>query len=150
MLIAAVIVTLDSVRPRTLIISITTAQTREDASASHGPTASTSIPGRRTTTVPAKPTAIAVQRRARTRSPNTTTASSVAKIGAEKARAVTWVSGVRLSAVKKLSIATALTAARSACSPNRRVRSGSSPRRTSHGTTTSTPNRLRKNAISKG
>ena len=93
---------------------------------------------------------MAVQRRMPARSPNTTMASSVAKIGAENDNAVTSAKGVIASAVKNASIEMTLSTPLSVNNPSLAVRSGASPRRTNHGTTTISPNTLRKNAISNG
>ena len=71
----------------------------------------------------------------------------VAKIGTEKPRAVTSVTGVMVRAVKKQSMAAALMIARNPCNPARSVLKGSRPKRIIQGIMISMPNRLRKKAI---
>ncbi len=77
-------------------------------------------------------------------------ASTVVNSGAVKPSACTSASGVMLSAMKNISMATTLLPARSRCSPKRRVRSGCRPCMTNHGSSTRKPNRLRKKVTSKG
>ena len=99
---------------------------------------------------PAKPTSVAVQRLAFTVSRRISAAPMVVNIGVVKVSAVTSASGSRLSAVKKVSIAARPAAERRKCIPIRSVARLSRPTRSIHGTMKSTPNRLRKNATSKG
>ena len=87
-----------SVRPRVLMTSSAKAQIIDENSTSIWPSPIASKPGRRMMSVPRKPIAIALQRRARTTSPRISAASTVAKIGAVKPSAVTSESGVMLSA----------------------------------------------------
>ena len=90
-------VTLESVRVITLITISATDQIAAEATIRIGPIPTSMTPGRRMISVPMKPIAMAVQRRARTTSPSTNTASTVANSGALKPSAVTWASGVMLS-----------------------------------------------------
>ena len=79
---------LDSVRLMILIMIITLAQSSDEATTSTGPSSSGITPGRRITSIPTKPAAMAAQRCSRNRSPRKTTLRIPAKIGAEKASAV--------------------------------------------------------------
>ena len=74
------------------------AQIIEENSTRSWPNPIVSKPGRKMIIVPRKPITIAVQRRARTTSPSSSAASTVAKIGAVKPSAVTSDKGVMLSA----------------------------------------------------
>jgi hypothetical protein len=84
----ATIARLDSVRLITLMMIITVAQRSEETTTSTGPSSSGIRPGRRMTSMPAKPAKIAPQRWMRNRSPRKTTLRMPAKTGAEKASAV--------------------------------------------------------------
>ena len=73
-------------------------QTSDENRTSNWPGPTAAKPGRRMIRAPRKPNAIAVQRRARTTSPSTSAASTVAKIGDGKPSAVTSDKGATLSA----------------------------------------------------
>jgi hypothetical protein len=79
---------LDSVRLMTLMMIITVAQRSDEATTSTGPSSNGMRPGRRITSMPTKPAAMALQRWMRKRSPRKTTLRMPAKTGAEKASAV--------------------------------------------------------------
>ncbi len=91
---------LDSVRLRALVVTSIPENTTEAPSATTAPASGVSVPGLRTTRIPAKPARMASQRRRSTFSPNRGTARIVANTGAAKARAVTRASGAMPSAKK--------------------------------------------------
>jgi hypothetical protein len=71
--------------------------------------------------------ATADQRRTRIGSPSTSTASTLAKIGAVKPSAVASASGIRDSAVNEVIMAMIARPARNRCRPMRCVRSAPTP-----------------------
>ena len=95
-----VMVALDSVALRRLMMIMHPPQINDEMTTSIGPRSSGMNPGRRITSVPAKPRKIAVQRRRRTTSPRNRTARTEAKMGAENPSAVTWARGAMDSAKK--------------------------------------------------
>ena len=125
-------------------------QASEEATISRAPVLISAKPGRSTSSTPANPAAKAVMRRARMTSPSSSTASRLPNSGAEKDSAVTSASGIIVTPVKKASIPPACTAPRSAWRCSFPVRRGAAPRRRKIGASASRPNRLRKNATSKG
>ena len=91
-------VALLSVRPSVLMTMSAQDQAIAENRASNWPVPTAAKPGRRMISAPRKPNAIAAQRRARTTSPSTSAASTVAKIGDEKPSAVTSDKGATLTA----------------------------------------------------
>ena len=114
------------------------------------PVLTSAKPGRSTSSTPAKPATSAVMRRTRMTSPSRITASRLPNSGAENESAVTSASGIIVTPVKKASIPPACTAPLSACRCSFFVRKGATPWRRKIGASASRPNRLRKNATSKG
>jgi hypothetical protein len=87
------------------------------------------VPGRITSSTPAKPATTASQRRAPIASPRTRPDSTVMSSGEEKKMALASTSESVRSAAKKLIVAPSSSSVRNRCSDGRRVRSRSSERR---------------------
>ena len=121
-----------------------------EARAKRAGQASIASPGRRITMAPTKPTAVAVQRRARTVSFRISAAPTVANSGVVNCRAVVSAIGIWASAVNKRNMAEIPLNARAMCIPKRWVRSVAGPMRTISGTMNRRPDRLRTKAISMG
>ena len=85
------------------------------------------LPGCTITRTPAKPIRTALQRHRPVRSPSTSAASSVAKIGTEKPIAVASASGKRTKVRKFKPMATSPIAIRATCAPTRFVLSEANP-----------------------
>ncbi len=102
------------------------------------------------TTTPKSPMAIALQRRARTRSPRRSAASTVAKSGAVKLSAVAVASGTSVMPMNHVTIETKATPARRVKKPILAVRRLPRPRRAMNGTMKIRLKRLRKNTTSSG
>jgi hypothetical protein len=119
-------------------------------STSTAPTSTPTIPGRTTTKAPAKPTPSATRRGSRITSPSKMTARMVVNSGIEKFSDANVANGIRLSAIKCISMVATWQNPRRASSPIRCVRSGAKPRRARTGTKISSPNAERIPAIWNG
>ncbi len=102
------------------------------------------------TMAPQKPIKAATSRRAPGFSPSSKAAPITTKIGDMNAIAVTSASGPMPKAAKKATMANSLNSARTACWPSEWVEASTPGRRARKGSSRTTPNRARKNAITKG
>ena len=120
-------VSVDSVRPSTLMSISAMLHSSEETSTSSAPMSNTVSPGRRITRAPKKPAKMAVQRRQRNTSPRNSALKSAVNSGAVNVSAVARASGVIDKPTKKASIDTTFKTARSTCRPSRLVWNRLSP-----------------------
>ena len=115
-------VSVDSVRPSTLMSISAMLHSSEEASTSSAPMSNACRPGRRITSAPKKPAKMAVQRRQRNTSPRNSALSRAVNRGAvNDMSAVARASGVIDRPTKNASIETTLSTARNTCRPSRLV-----------------------------
>ena len=132
-----------------LTMMMVMAMVTEFNNARSAPVETASTPGRSTISMPAKPIASAVIRRARTTSPRTSAAPMVAKSGAVKLSAVASAKGIRVIAVNPAAMPTMLNSDRAVYSPIRRVFITPGPWRINQGSIIRNARKLRKNTTSR-